>query len=175
MNKQVTRYTFTMRLLHWSMAVLILSMVCAGLAMVSSLEPWQLSLLGLHKSFGVLALILLILRFIVRVQSIAPALPSTMPVIQVKLAKFSHWLLYFLMLVIPVSGLLMQYFGARPIVVFDLLTMPAAMVANIEYFAVFREAHGFAVLLLLLVLVVHIGAACFHHFIRKDGVFKSML
>ncbi|MEJ6474485.1 cytochrome b [Pseudoalteromonas piscicida] len=175
MNKKVTHFSLSMRILHWSMAVLLFSMVFAGLAMVSSLEPWQLALLGLHKSFGALALTLLLLRFMVRIQSPIPNLPATMPVIQVRLARLSHWLLYLLMLIIPASGLLMQYFAARPIVVFDFFTIPAAKVPQIEYFAVFREGHSLAVLLLLTVLTVHIGAALYHHFVRKDGVLKSML
>ncbi|QUI62748.1 cytochrome b [Pseudoalteromonas sp. A22] len=175
MTDQITRFNLAMRVLHWSMALLIFAMVFAGLAMVRALEPWQLTLLGLHKSFGVLALLLLLLRFLIRIKSSIPSLPSGMSTIQVKLAKFSHWLLYALMLIIPTSGLLMQYYAARPIVVFDLFTISAAMVPHIEYFAVFREGHGLAVLLLITVLAVHIGAALYHHFIRKDGVLKSML
>ena len=175
MTDQTTRFNLAMRVLHWSMALLIFAMIFAGLTMVRALEPWQLTLLGLHKSFGMLALLLLLLRFLIRIKSSTPSLPSGMSTIQVKLAKFSHWLLYVLMLIIPTSGLLMQYYAARPFVVFDLFTIPAAMVPHIEYFAVFREGHGLAVLLLIAVLAVHIGAALYHHFIRKDGVLKSML
>ncbi|ASD67793.1 cytochrome b [Pseudoalteromonas piscicida] len=174
MTKQKIRFNLAMRVLHWSMALLVFAMIFAGLTMVYSLEPWQLTLLGLHKSFGVLALMLLLLRCVIRIKSSTPNLPSGMPAIQVKLAKLSHWLLYLLMLVIPTSGLLMQYYAARQIVMFDFFIIPAAMVPRIEYFAVLREGHGLAVLLLVTVLAVHIGAALYHHFIRKDGVLKSM-
>lgn len=175
MSNNPVKFPLSIRILHWAMALLLLSLIMAGATMVKSLEPWQLTLLFWHKSFGVVAALLVIARLVIKWRSASVPLPSDIPRWQGIAARFSHGLLYTLMVVIPVSGLAMQYFGARPVSVFELFTIPAAFIADIRLYGFFREFHGYAVLLLISVLLLHIGGALHHHFIRKDDVLKSML
>lgn len=168
------RFTLSMRLLHWAMALLIIAMLAAGLVMVRSLEPWQYELLWLHKSFGIAAALLVLVRLLVRWRSIVPALPSDLPYWQRRAAKASHWLLYTLMVLMPLSGLLMQYFAARPVSVFDVVRLPAALTVDIELFSLFRELHGWAAGVFIGLVIMHIAAALYHHYYRRDDVLRSM-
>ena len=168
------RFNLSMRLLHWAMALLMVAMLVAGLVMVRSLEPWQYELLWLHKRVGVAAALLVLVRLLVRWRSTLPALPNDVPYWQRLAAKASHWLLYALMVLMPLSGLLMQYFAARPVSVFDVLRFPAALSVDIELFALFRELHDLAALVFIAIVMLHIGAALYHHFYRKDAVLRSM-
>ena len=121
MSNNPVKFPLSMRIVHWAMALLLLSLIMAGATMVKSLEPWQLSLLFWHKSFGVVAALLVIVRLVIKWRSASVPLPSDIPRWQAIAARVSHGLLYTLMGVIPVSGLAMQYFGARPVSVFELL------------------------------------------------------
>ena len=175
MSNNPVKFPLSMRILHWAMALLLLSLILAGATMVKSLEPWQLTLLFWHKSFGVFAALLVVVRLVIKWRSPTVPLPNDIPAWQGIAARLSHVLLYVLMVAIPVSGLAMQYFGARPISVFELFTIPAAFIPDIRLYGLFREFHGYAVLVLIAVLLLHIGGALHHHFVRKDGVLKSML
>ncbi|TDP39161.1 cytochrome b561 [Idiomarina aquatica] len=169
------RFSLTMRIMHWAMAALLISMLAAGLLMVRSLEPWQLSLLTIHKGFGVVAAVLVVVRLVIRLAFSVPPLPQGLSRLQASVAKLSHGLLYALMVLMPISGYLMQYLAGRPVEVFGLFRLPAALSVDIEGYAIFREMHGWLAIVLIALVIMHVGAALHHHFIRKDDVLKSML
>ncbi|WP_333607539.1 cytochrome b [Arsukibacterium sp.] len=170
----VVRYHKLLRLIHWAMALLLLSLLFAGLAMVQSLAAWQLTLLGLHKSFGVLALLLVIIRLTIRLNSETPALPSSIPPIQQRIARVSHVLLYAAMFAMPLSGYLMQNAAGRPVVVFELFALPSLLPVSLPLYGLFRELHGLIAWGLIALVLVHIAAALHHGLIKRDGVLQSM-
>ncbi|WP_105254311.1 cytochrome b [Pseudoalteromonas sp. T1lg75] len=175
MNKKITRFSASMRILHWAMAALIISLLSAGMTMVKSLEVWQLELLTLHKATGLLVAVLVVVRLVNRWCATVPALPDSLPRWQKTMALGSHYALYCLMILMPLTGFLMQYYGARPIAVFSWFTLPSALYPDIELYALYRQLHGFIGYTLAVLILVHVLAALQHHFIRKDGVLKSML
>lgn len=169
-------YPLSMRVFHWGMAALLLSLLFAGLAMVQSLQTWQPTVLALHKAFGVIALIAVLARLINRLRhNTLPALPSDLPSWQQFAARASHVLLYAAMIAMPVSGYLMQSAAGRSVSMFGWFSLPPLMDANLIAYAVFREFHGWVAMALIALIVVHIGAALHHGLVRKDGVLKSML
>lgn len=174
-QKNREKFPPSMRLLHWSMAVLLISMVAAGLVMIESLAVWQPTLLALHKGFGAFALVLVCIRLAIKMTSNTPSLPLSVPTIQRFAATLSHYVLYLLMFALPISGVLMQYFAAQPVVIFGIITIPAAMTPNINMFAFFRMTHEYIALVLMGVVCVHLLAALYHYFIKKDEVLQSML
>lgn len=173
--KNTNRFPLSMRLLHWAMAALIISMLLAGLAMVRSLEPWQLTILSVHKAFGFAAFLLVLSRIAIRVASTSTPLPATLSSLQRRVAIASHYVLYGLMLAMPITGYLMQYVAARPVDVFGLFTLPAALTDDIQGYGLLREMHGYLALVFIAMIVLHVSAALHHHVVRKDGVLKSML
>jgi cytochrome b561 len=66
------------RILHWTMAVLILAMLFIGIAMVSSLSDYH-RLVAVHKPLGILILILVAIRLVNRLLHPPPPLPDGMP------------------------------------------------------------------------------------------------
>ena len=50
----ITKYSASSMLIHWAMALIILSMLFLGLSMIQSLAVWQVEAIQLHKSFVVL-------------------------------------------------------------------------------------------------------------------------
>ncbi|HEY2402619.1 MAG TPA: cytochrome b/b6 domain-containing protein, partial [Steroidobacteraceae bacterium] len=91
------------RVLHWTMAVLILIMLFVGVGMVASLSPYH-RLVSLHEMVGVLILVLAAIRLINRLLHPAPPLPAEMPRGLQGIAHVSHYVLYFFMFAQPVLG-----------------------------------------------------------------------
>lgn len=173
MNKPAV-YPLAMRVMHWLMAALVLSLVFAGLTMVKSLGPWQQQLLAWHKAMGMLALLAILIRLYIRLCSNTPQLPNSVPKMQQIAAKLTQNGFYLLLFVMPLSGYLMQNAAGRPLHIFG-LSLPSFLDTNLALYGLFREIHGWAALLLVLLIVLHIIAALYHGLIKRDGVFSSML
>jgi cytochrome b561 len=160
---------------HWSMALLIFGMLGVGLYMVS-LPPTNTKWMfyGLHKSFGVIVLILAIVRLLWRTTQPIPHL-SHIPSWQRIGARTVHRLLYLFMLMMPVSGYIMSVAGGHPIQVFNLWTVPALFEPNKALASFANDVHRITSRLFIAALILHMSAAFYHHWIRKDFVLNRML
>jgi cytochrome b561 len=90
-------------------------------------------------------------------------------------AKASHLLLYALMLVLPLLGWAMISASGEPVMLSTTLQLPAIVPADAQLFALLRKAHGYLAYLLFLTVLLHLAAALFHGWIRRDEVLDSML
>jgi len=164
------------KLLHWLVAASVLTTLPVSLAMGRvSQGPAQDFLYNLHKSLGVLILVLMILRLINRVVAGAPAPePSLEPWHRV-LSSAVHGLLYVLLVAMPIVGWIANSAYGAPTPFFGLFALPKLVADNEALaktlFALHRWA-GFAVILLA---GMHIGGALFHYVVRRDGVLQRML
>src|SRR5690348_16232699 len=101
------KYSRSMRVLHWMMALIIIGVIWAGITMAALPDrelvkfavffPW-------HKSFGMLALLLATARVFIRFRSVIPALPRGITRLEVRTAAVAHVTLYVLMFLVPLSG-----------------------------------------------------------------------
>ncbi|MCO7054835.1 cytochrome b [Pseudomonas juntendi] len=158
------------RALHWLMAVLILAMLFIGVTMVADLSLRHPVLISLHKATGLALLVLVVLRIGVRLAVPHPPLPADLPTVQRWAARTSHLALYGLMLAMPLLGWAMLSAGDYP----RPLGLPAIAPHNLQLYAVLRQAHGWAGYLLFATVLVHVGAALMHAWVRRDGVLRSM-
>jgi cytochrome b561 len=159
--------------LHWLMAVLILTMLFVGVGMVASLAH-RPTLLDLHRPLGIAILLLAIVRLVNRLRHTPPPLPADLPRWQVLAAHASHWLLYALFLALPLIGWAMLSAAGDPVTMFAGLHLPAIMPRNAVLFGWLRHAHGVLAWLLFATVLLHLAAALFHVWVRRDGVFSSM-
>ncbi|PXW51421.1 cytochrome b/b6 domain-containing protein [Methylobacterium sp. B4] len=168
-----TRFNLPARLLHWSMAVLILAMLFIGVAMVGSLADYG-TLVALHRPLGLLILLLAILRLAHRWHRPPPPLPTDLPLWQRRAAHASHIALYGLMLAMPLVGWAMLSAGRIPVAVVGPLVLPPILPQNPMLYAWLRELHTTLAYGLFGLILAHLGAALLHGLIRQDGVFSSM-
>lgn len=168
-----THFNVVARTLHWLMAAMIVTMLFVGVAMVSSLTL-RPALVDLHRPLGIAILLLVIVRLLNRLASPPPPLPADLPSLQRFAAKASHGLLYALMIAMPLIGWSMLSAGGYPVVMFGALHLPAIAPHDPALYAVLRGAHTWLALLLFATVVLHLAAALFHAWIRRDGVFSSM-
>ena len=102
------------RLVHWLMAILIISMLFIGVSMVGDLSTRHPLLVELHKATGLALLLLVIVRIGLRLSLPHPPLPADLPASQRVAAGASHLLLYALMLAMPLLGWAMLSAGGYP-------------------------------------------------------------
>lgn len=162
------------RLLHWTMAVLILAMLFIGVAMVSSLSDYH-RLVAIHRPLGILLLVLVAARLVNRLVSPPPPLPAEMPVLLKLVAHGSHWLLYGLMFAVPLVGWGMLSAADYPIQLVGSLHLPPILPHDRALYAILRPAHTALAYLLFATFLAHLGAALTHALVFKDGVFRSMV
>jgi cytochrome b561 len=162
------------RVLHWTMAVLILTMLFVGVGMVATVTEKREWLLALHKPLGIAILVLAIVRLGVRLRRPPPPLPADLPRWQRTAAQLSHRVLYALMIAMPLIGWAMLSAGGYPVTLGG-VRLPAILPEHALVFAWLRTAHGVLAYALFFIILAHVGAALYHGLIRRDGVLRSML
>lgn len=174
MTNSTRHFSPLARLLHWTMAALILAMLFIGIGMVATVSHAHDTLIALHRPLGVALLVLALIRVGVRIKDGSPALPSDMPARQRFAAKASHYVLYALFVSMPLIGWAMLSAGGYPVTMFDGYHLPAILPQNADLYALLRALHTWFALVLFATVLVHLAAALFHGLIRRDGVFASM-
>ncbi len=174
MNTSEKHFSAPARVLHWLMAVLIVTMLFVGAGMVTSVSERHTYLIELHKPLGIAILVLVLIRIIVRLKNGAPPLPASVPAPQRFVAHLSHLLLYALMLAMPLIGWAMLSAGGYPVTLYGPIHLPPIAPADAGLFARLHLAHTYLAYLLFLTVLLHLAAALFHGLIRRDGVFSSM-
>lgn len=162
------------RLLHWTMAVLILAMLFIGAGMVSTVSDKHSLLLALHRPLGIAILLLAVLRLAVRLRHSPPPLPPDLPAWQRRAARASHWLLYGAMIAMPLVGWAMLSARGDPVVLGGALHLPPIVPRDAISAAFLREAHAWLAYGFFLLILLHVAAALYHGLVRRDGVFASM-
>lgn len=161
------------RLLHWLMAIGIVAMLFVGVGMVASVSERHQWLMQIHKPLGVALLALVCIRLGTRLYKGVPSLPAGMPAWQRQAALASHVLLYALMFAMPLIGWAMVSAGGYPVTVGG-WQLPAIAPTDAAWFSWLRGAHRYLAFLLFATVLLHLAAALFHGWIRRDGVLESM-
>lgn len=158
--------------LHWFMAIFILMMLAVGRLLFPTMTDaaQEASAARTHMMLGLFLLALVVIRFIVRLRTPRPAPATTGTAILDKIGVITHYLLYFLILVMALSGTgTMLAAGLTPLLSGANIAVPEHLLGYPPY-----AVHGLTGWLLIVLLALHIGAAFFHQFIKRDNLFARM-
>jgi len=170
-------YSPLQRTLHWIIAAAVIVMIPVGLYMVqrgvlTNFDGLTNTLYTWHKSIGFCLLWLIVIRVVVRLMRGAPP-PEPMHPLQQFAASATHLGMYVLLLIVPILGWTgVSAYGARG-ALFG-FNLPEIIAQNQGLGEAILQYHGWAAILLGLLVLMHIGAALMHRFILKDGVFARM-
>ena len=167
------RFTPLQRVLHWTMAIFILSMLFIGVGMVTTINQRYLTLVSIHKPLGIAILLLVLVRIAVRLRSGAPPLPADLPQPMKLAAHLSHYAFYALMLAMPLIGWGMLSAAAYPVQVLG-FTLPPILPQSDALHSLLWNAHRTLAFVFFALILLHLGAALFHALVRRDGVFEAM-
>jgi cytochrome b561 len=168
-----TQFAAFSRLLHWTMAAMVLTMLCIGVSMVASLDSYHV-LFSIHRPLGIAILILVVVRFVNRLLNPPPPFPATMSRAECWVATASEYTMYGLMFVLPLVGWGMLSAARYPIVLYGSLHLPFILPHNAMLYAVLRKTHTVLAYFFFLTFIAHFGAILFHTLIVRDGILKRM-
>ena len=176
-KKPINSFNKTAILLHWGVAFLLMVQFLIGLDMVdipkgpdSSRPFW----FNTHKSIGIILGCLILFRLYWRLRSGVPESPAGSASWERIAANLSHRLLYFCMILMPISGLVGSLFSK-----YDLLFVGIKIPKFFEHDAFIKElmtiTHQWTAYIFLGIIFIHILAAVKHLIIDCDGVFERMM
>jgi cytochrome b561 len=173
MSTERRQFTALSRLLHWTMAAMVLTMLCIGVSMVASLRNYHV-LVSIHRPLGFAILILVVIRFVNRLLNPPPPFPATMPRAERLVATASEFTMYGLMFALPMVGWGMLSAAHYPIVLYGSLHLPSILPHNPMLYAVLRKAHTILAYFFFLMFLAHFGAILFHTLIVRDRMIERM-
>lgn len=164
------------KLFHWLVAGLIFAQFWLGwLAASWRLSPTKLNLFVWHKSLGMVILALVLVRLLWRLANPTPALPADTPVWERVVARLSHALLYVVMIAMPITGWINNSAAGVPFSIFWRIPLPPLVSPDKHTAELAALAHFSLFVVFVALLVVHVGAALRHHFVKRDNVLTRML
>jgi cytochrome b561 len=169
----LSRYHPIQITLHWLTVILVLAAFVVGkfMSRIPNDDVSKLTPLAIHMTIGILTLVVIVFRFITRMKLPRPAYASTGNVFLDGLGKFVHYTLYLFVFLMTVSGMSLSLQTGLPSIVF--FGSGAPLPADFFDFAA-RALHGFIAPALLLLIVLHVGAAFYHQWFIKDRLFARM-
>lgn len=168
---ETVKYPLAIRLLHWTMAAIIICMISLGLFMVSLKDSVPMkfdTLYPYHKSFGMLILGLVVIRLMIRRWSGVPSPLMSLSRWEIIASKLAHWMLYLLMIIVPLMGYCMSSSYTQSDGVFFFGTMlPELLPKNDVYYEIFRSAHKVLAFTLAGLIALHVLGVLKHWFFER--------
>lgn len=167
------RYSRVAILFHWTIAVLVVVNLIVGLGheSIPALRAWMPG----HKAIGITVLALTLARIAWRLTHRPPALPADVPAHVRIVARATHWALYALLLLMPLTGWMMVSGpkGRRPLTwfgTFDIPYLPVGAPGS----DLGATAHGVLGWTMLALVLLHVAGALRHHLILRDATLVRM-
>ncbi len=170
------RYHVLTQLIHWLTFFAIAAVLIAVcLREFTEDDDLRLQLLNLHRSLGVLVLVLFVIRLVVRYFYFFTHVTADLPKILRRLAGAGHIFIYSLLFFVPLVGWLYTNAAGKPVLFFGGIQLPALLHKNRALAENLGELHEVFAWVFIVVVIGHIAAALWHHFVRKDHVLRAML
>ena len=166
----------SIRFLHWLSLFLIVAIFVLAFSIdLAASREQAVALTQLHRSFGVTVWVVMLGRLVWRQFSRFPNWPPDMPQAMRFAAQWSEYALYALLLIQPILGLLQTNARGDRVDLFFLGQLPALIGTDRPLAKQLLEVHVAVGLLLLGLIALHVAAALYHHFGRRDDTLEAML
>jgi cytochrome b561 len=170
------QYDRMLVVLHWVLAIGLFYQLGLGLWMedIPKDPPGiRAGWFNLHKSIGICLGFLILWRLGWRVTHSVPAPPIGNTDFQNKLSQWAHRALYLCMVVLPVSGFMGSSFSPYPVKFFG-LPLPKLWEPSPEGKELFSEIHEVTAFVMMIIIILHISAAVWHQWVKRDGLLSRM-
>ena len=175
-DPELSAFDGTIRFLHWLTLFLIVAIFVLAFSIdLASSREQAVALTQLHRSFGVTVWVVVLGRLVWRQFSRFPNWPPDMPQAMRFAAQWSEYALYALLLIQPILGLLYTNARGDRVDLFFLGQLPALIGTDRPLAKQLLDVHETVGLLLLGLIALHVAAALYHHFWRRDDTLDAML
>jgi cytochrome b561 len=157
-------YGLVSKILHWLMALIIFTLLAVGFYMTGLAEddPSRNQLYSLHKSFGVLVMMLAVIRIVWIIISPPPPEPSALQRFEIIIAKSVQGFLYFLILALPFSGYATSTFAGYGVNFFKLFNLPVLFDKNPQIAEYASSTHEILAFVIIALVLLHVIGAIKH-------------
>lgn len=171
------QYGVISKLIHWLSAITIIALFALGYWMVDLdyYSEWYQLAPHWHESAGLLLFIVTLFRLVWRGIVIKPEAISSHSMFERKASAIMIFLLYFVLLVVLVSGYLITSADGKAIAVFDWFKVSAFVLFSENQEDLAGAIHYYIAYTLIFFALVHALAALKHHFIDKDETLKRII
>lgn len=170
----MSRYHPLLVTLYWLLAVLIIAALAIGffwLAAMPNSDPRKINVLLVHMAGGMLILAMMVIRFTARMWTAKPPTATTGNPLLDRITPVIHYGFYILVVLMAGTGFGTAILARLNEIVFAGSGEPLPPTLKIYPT---RVAHGYIALFLLGFIILHVAAALYHQFVRKDGLFRRM-
>jgi cytochrome b561 len=158
---------------HWAVALLVVWVGALGLLHDSWPKRSHLLWINIHALLGLALWLLVIARYGWRMAHPVPDLPDDVGPLYRRLSHAAHLTLYALLFIIPIIGIVTFIWHGR-VLDLGLIRVNFGIASNRAVFEPTEDLHGYLAYALFALAGVHILAALWHHFVRRDGVLARM-
>lgn len=163
--------------IHWLVALVVFGLFGLGYWMVdlTYYDDWYRRAPDIHRSIGILLLMVMVFRVVWRVANVSPEPLSGHTRWEVRSAHMAHFLLYVLIFVAMVSGYLISTADGSSISVFDWFEVPSVtgQIKGMEDTA--GTVHYWSTWAIVGLAAVHAAGALKHHLLDRDRTLRRML
>lgn len=171
------RYGVVAKALHWALAVLMLGLIWLGWVLVDLgyYDPWYYTAETAHETLGMLVLALAAFKLVWMLYSPTPAPQPELKPWERSASKLVHWVLFLSMFAIPLTGYLTSTSDGAAVPIFDWFEVPALVPVSDALRDWSIGAHFYTAYAVLVLAILHAGAALKHQFVDRHGTLKRML
>lgn len=170
------KYGATAKWFHWLIGIIAIIMLIFGQGLEAMPLDERAQLIMGHSGLGTLVLLLMIVRWSWRLSHEPPGPTPNMGAWQIRLSEWVHWGLYVLLLLQPIFGILQaMHLTDYEVVAFGLINYSAMVADNAERARLFHVLHGLNAIVISVLVIGHVLAGFYHHFVQKDDVLRRML
>jgi cytochrome b561 len=170
------RYGAVAIVLHWALAAALAWLFWRGWTMVDmDLSPDKFTAYATHKSLGLTVFAAALFRLAWRWTHPVPPLPADTPRWQHLVAHTTHYSLYGLLLLIPLSGWVLNSTTGFPLSWFGWFGLPPLTAADQAAIPLAASVHSWLGWALLALVALHVAGALQHALILRDGLLYRML
>jgi cytochrome b561 len=174
-STESTSYDALAKFLHWVIALIVLSMLIFARQLADLNDAERVEMIKFHSGLGLIVLVLMLTRLLWRLGHPPPAPLRTMALWQQRTAASVHYAFYVLLILQPLLGMLLATsvdYSVSPFGIFELSSWISDDPDRAEWLLTLHTANANIISMLAL---VHIGAALWHHFRKRDNVLRRML
>lgn len=167
-------YGSVAKFLHWLIFVLVFVMIVGGFFLDDVPKEYKGVIYNLHKLTGVTILLLMLIRLGWKMVNVKPRLPADTTVWQRRAERAVHDLLYLLIIAMPLAGWIGASSAGKPPHIGDIklqLPIPESKALIETMF----ELHEYIAYGIIVLVSIHVAAALYHHYVKKDNILRRML
>ena len=169
-------YDGVAKTLHWLILALLIAQFTVAWTMGDITKTSQpVGLIAWHLSIGATILFVMLVRLIWRATHPAPPPPRDLPRALRMLSRITHYLLYAILIVLPLMGWANASARGFPVRLFGAIPLPALLPKGSAFGHTLGDIHAETALILLGVIALHVAGSLYHAVVLRDRTVQRML